>query len=89
MWTRSKAPQADSLEKKNTVTIPRSRLHKKVLTVAAVCGLSFPNGAYVVNCYIRCIPFLMSNVQILCVVLFMYVRASAQLMEVGPLVLSV
>lgn len=67
----------------------RSRSHREFLIVSAACGLYFPMCTYMVNQYMRHVLLLRSNMQIHCVGLFMYVSASAQLIEVRPLVLSV
>lgn len=69
--------------------VPRSRSHRIFPTVSAACGLSFPKCAYMVNQYMWHVLLLKSNRQIPCEGLFMYVPASAQLIEVEPLVLSV
>lgn len=74
---------------KPTVMVPRSRSHRIFPTVSAACGLSFPKCAYMVNQYMWHVLLLKSNRQIPCEGLFMYVPASAQLIEVEPLVLSV
>lgn len=49
----------------------------------------FPMCTHMVNHYVWHVLLLKSNTQIHFVGLFMYVSASAQLIEVGPLVLSV
>lgn len=67
----------------------RSRSHREFLIVSAACGLYFAMCTHMVNHYMWHVLLLKSNMQIHDVGLFMYVSASAQLIEVGPLVLSV